>query len=55
MYQFLRGIVQEKINDTPGQERVILDVNGVGYEIYTSLSTLDLIEKKGDSATVYTT
>jgi len=55
MYQFLRGIVQEKINDTPGQERVILDVNGVGFEIYTSLSTLDLIEKKGDSATVYTT
>lgn len=55
MYQFLRGIVAEKINDTSGSERLILDVNGIGYEIYTSLSVLDLIGKKGDSVTVYTT
>lgn len=55
MYQFLRGIISEKINDTPGSEKLILDVNGIGYEIYTSLSVLEMIGKKSDSVTVYTT
>ncbi len=55
MYHFLKGIIQEKINDIQGQEKLILDVNGVGYEIFTSFSTLDLMGKVGDSVTVYTT
>ena len=55
MYQFLRGIIKEKITDPQGSEKLILDVNGVGYEIQTSLSTLELIGKNGDTVTVYTT
>lgn len=55
MYQFLKGIITEKITEPPGQEKLILEVNGVGYEINTSLSTLELIGKKGETSTVYTT
>ncbi len=55
MYQFLRGIIKEKITDPQGSEKLILDVSGVGYEIQTSLSTLELIGKNGDTVTVYTT
>ena len=55
MYQFLRGIITEKITEPTGSEKVILDVGGIGYEIHTSLSALELIGKKGDITTVYTT
>ncbi len=55
MYQFLRGIITEKITEPVGSEKVILDVSGIGYEIHTSLSALGLIGKKGDTTTVYTT
>ena len=55
MYRFLRGIITEKITEPPGSEKLILDVNGIGYEIHTSLSALDLIGKKGETSTVYTT
>ena len=55
MYQFLRGIITEKITEPTGSEKVILDVSGIGYEIHTSLSALGLIGKKGETATVYTT
>lgn len=54
MYQFLRGIITEKIIDEPGHEKLILDVNGIGYEIQTSLSALELFGKKGETTTVYT-
>ena len=55
MYQFLRGIIIEKITCPAGSEKLILDVNGVGYEIYTSLSALDLYGKEGETTKVYTT
>ena len=55
MYQFLRGIITEKITEPAGSEKVILDVSGIGYEIHTSLSVLELIGKKGETVTVYTT
>ena len=55
MYQFLRGIITEKITEPAGSEKVILDVSGIGYEIHTSLSSLGLIGKRGETATVYTT
>lgn len=55
MYQFLKGIVTEKITGPPGLEKLVLDVQGVGYEIYTSQSALDLFGKKGEITTVYTT
>lgn len=55
MYQFLKGIITEKITEPAGSEKIILDVSGVGYEIHTSLSTLELMGKKGETTTVYTT
>ena len=55
MYQFLRGIITEKITEPTGSEKVILDVSGIGYEIHTSLSALELMGKKGETTTVYTT
>ena len=55
MYQFIRGIITEKITEPAGSEKVILDVSGIGYEIHTSLSSLGLMGKKGETTTVYTT
>lgn len=55
MYHFLRGIITEKITDIAGSEKLILDINGVGYEIHTSLSALNNMGKKGETTTVYTT
>lgn len=55
MYQFIRGIITEKITEPAGSEKVILDVSGIGYEIHTSLSSLELMGKKGETTTVYTT
>lgn len=55
MYQFLRGIIKEKITEPQGAEKLILDVNGVGYELQIGLSSLELVGKVGDIVTVYTT
>lgn len=55
MYHFLKGIVIEKINEPAGSEKIILDVNGIGYEINTSLSALSCTPKIGEITTVYTT
>lgn len=55
MYQFLRGIVTEKITSGEGIEKLILDVNGVGYEIYITEASIGTVGKKGELATVYTT
>ena len=55
MYHFLKGIITEKITEPAGQEKIILDVNGIGYEIYANLSTLDFFGKEGSVSTVYTT
>ena len=55
MYHFLRGIITEKITDSPGSEKLILDVNGIGYEIQTFLAALELFGKNGSTVTVYTT
>ena len=55
MYQFLRGIVIEKITEPQGSEKLILDVNGIGYEINTTQEALNSTGKKGETTTVYTT
>lgn len=55
MYQFLKGIIIEKTSEQAGSEKVILEVNGVGFEIQTTLSSLNSLSKKGEVATVYTT
>ncbi len=55
MFHFLKGIITEKITQPSGHERLILDVGGIGYEIHTSLSALELFGRKGEASTVYTT
>lgn len=55
MYQFLRGQVTDKSRADEGIERLILDVNGIGYEIYTHQLGLENFGKKGEIVTVYTT
>lgn len=55
MYHSLKGIIIEKITEPQGCEKIILDVNGVGFEINTTLSALSFVGKKGDLTTVYTT
>lgn len=55
MYRFLRGIIKEKITEPTGSEKLILEVNGIGYEIQSSLSALSLFGKEGETTTVYTT
>jgi len=55
MYRFLRGIITEKITEPQGTEKLILDVNGVGYEIQCTLSAIGFFGKVGETATVYTT
>lgn len=55
MYHFLKGIITEKITDIAGSEKLILDVNGIGYEIHTTLCGLNNIGKKSETTTVYTT
>ena len=55
MYHFLRGIITEKITEPGGSEKLILDVNGVGYEINTTQEALNSTGKKGETTTVYTT
>ena len=48
MISFIRGIVAEKAENT-----VVLDCNGVGYEIYVSSFTLDTLTR-GEVATIKT-
>lgn len=55
MYHFLKGTITEKITEPPGSEKLIIDVNGVGYEVQTTFQALSLFGKKGDLVTVYTT
>src|SRR5574344_844314 len=49
MYNFITG---EIINKTEGF--VVLDNNGIGYEIHVSMTTLDTLPAIGESARVYT-
>ncbi len=55
MYHFLKGIITEKITEPVGQEKIIIDVSGIGYEICTSLASIHLFGKEGSLSTVYTT
>ena len=49
MYAYINGIIKEKMNNI-----VVLDVNGVGYEIFASNNTLDSLPPVNEVATVYT-
>jgi Holliday junction DNA helicase RuvA len=55
MYHFLKGIIIEKITEPEGSEKLILDVNGIGYEIQCTLSAIGFFGKVGEATTVYTT
>ncbi|MBI2996785.1 MAG: Holliday junction branch migration protein RuvA [Candidatus Melainabacteria bacterium] len=54
MYQFLKGIIIEKITEPQGSEKIILDVSGIGFEIYTTLSSINLAGEKGQATKVFT-
>lgn len=49
MYSFISGIVDEKT-----EQYVVIDCNGVGYEIYVSNNTLSNLPSVGEMAKVYT-
>lgn len=49
MFAYINGIIKEKMNNT-----VVLDVNGLGYEIFASNNTLDSLPPINEVATVYT-
>ena len=55
MYLFLTGQVVEKVTEPSGSEKLILNVSGIGFEIYTTLPALEVFGKKGEITTVYTT
>jgi Holliday junction DNA helicase RuvA len=46
----LKGIV-----DTVGEQTLLLDVNGVGYELYCSAKTLSALPAQGGAATILVT
>ena len=48
MYAYLNGIVAQKLID-----KVYLDVNGVGYEVFCSQNTLDELDQ-GENRILYT-
>ncbi len=49
MYSFITGIVEEKANNL-----LVINCNGVGYEMLVSNYSLNNIEAVGEVATVYT-
>ncbi len=49
MYAFITGIIEEKLENT-----VVLNCNGVGYEIFASATTLNTLPAVHEMATVYT-
>lgn len=49
MYAYLKGIIEEKMNNT-----IVLELNGVGYELYASTNSLEQLPPVGEVATVYT-
>ena len=49
MFAYIRGILEYKHNDY-----VVVEAKGVGYKIYTSLSTIQNIEPLGSEVKIYT-
>lgn len=49
MISFLRGIIEEK-----EEGRLVVDVNGVGYELFVSNNTLSSLPLQGETAKVMT-
>lgn len=49
MYAYIKGVLEFKGNDF-----VIIDVNGVGYKIFTPLTTIEKLGEMKSNVTVYT-
>ena len=49
MFEYIRGILQYK-----GTDYCVIDVNGVGFKIFTSHITASNIGQSGDTVTLYT-
>ena len=48
MYYFIKGRIIKK-----GESNIVLDNNGIGYNIYTSASSLNGAGELGDITTMY--
>jgi len=49
MYAFITGKIEDKTENS-----VIIECNGIGYEIFVSTNTLSLLGNVGEVAKVYT-
>lgn len=49
MFEFVKGILCHK-----GIEYIVIDVNGVGFKVYTSYQTISAIGETGKNVTAYT-
>lgn len=49
MYAYIKGVLEFKGNDF-----VVIDVNGVGYKIFTPLTTIEKLGEMKSNVTVYT-
>ena len=49
MYAFLKGVIADK-----GQNEIVIDVGGVGYQLSCSMTTLQEIPPVGETKKVYT-
>jgi len=49
VYAFIHGQVEEKYADS-----IVVNVNGIGYHIYTTMATLDKVKKLGETMRFYT-
>lgn len=49
MYAYIKGVLEHKHN-----EYIVVEANGVGYMIYTPLSTLEALGAQGQQVKVYT-
>lgn len=50
MLAYIKGTIEDKCSNF-----IVVDVNGVGYKVYTSLSTLENSPQKGDIVKLHTT
>lgn len=49
MFAFIKGLIEYKHNDY-----LVIDTNGVGYKVFTSLTTIEKAGAVGDEVKVYT-
>jgi len=54
MLSFVSGLVAEKVLDSPRGAYLVVDSHGIGFEILTSMHSIQLVPDLGESVRVYT-